>query len=217
MRTRRPSPSSVAPDTPGDLHQRIAQRLDDDFPLPGDAIDQRCPTAAVPGADHDHVHPRPRRRLESRTAAPAGRPAAPLRDASSARCSRSPAASAASISRDLVHRRLRHRKRPIADMDDQRVGDGQRQRQHRAKRGARPSAVSTVSVPPRSWTVSRTTAMPTPRPLPRSASSRVENPGAQIKSSSGRGVDARRPATVECRRRARASRSPPRPCRGRRR
>ena len=49
-----------------------------------------------------------------------------------------------------------------------------------------PSVVETLSVPPRSWIVSRTTAMPTPRPLARSASSRVEKPEEQITSSNRR-------------------------------
>ena len=49
-----------------------------------------------------------------------------------------------------------------------------------------PGRDSTVSRPPRPSTVSRTTAMPTPRPLARSASSRVENPDEQMMSSSAR-------------------------------
>ena len=52
-----------------------------------------------------------------------------------------------------------------------------------------PATVSSVSVPPSSCTVVLTTAMPTPRPLARSAASRVENPGAQRMSSSASSLE----------------------------
>ena len=52
------------------------------------------------------------------------------------------------------------------------------------KRVPRPTSVFKVNMPPSPWTVFFTTAMPTPRPLARSASSRVEKPGHKIRSSS---------------------------------
>src|SRR5215204_5117810 len=48
------------------------------------------------------------------------------------------------------------------------------------KRVPRPFSVASVSAPPSSATAPPTTSIPTPRPLARSASSRVEKPGAQV-------------------------------------
>ena len=115
-----------------DPEQRIGDRLDDDFALAGDAIDQQSDRRRA-GADH-----------ESRASAGASagldreQPRQPDHRQRAAAIrhqlvvSRSRAASADVHFDDFPDRRLRNGKRVIADLDDDRVGDRQRQRQRHA-------------------------------------------------------------------------------------
>ena len=161
-----------------DPDQRIGHRPHDDFALADDAIDGR-PTAAAPGADDEDVEARGRGRPampNSRDEADdRQRPAAVRRRSRCPRARGSPPASTSITSRTAACGTANV---SLADPRDDRVGDRQRQRQlddeARALARRRIAARSCRRAPAPCL---RTTAMPTPRPLARSASSRVEKPG----------------------------------------